>query len=142
MAVRERVLFLCTGNSCRSQMAEGLLPGLHRNCFEALSAGAKPAGYVHPRAVTMLAELGIDIRSQTTKSILDFLPPKGTLPDVVTEVCSTAKENCPTFPLEVKRRHWPFADPFHAAGSDAEQMSEFRRVRDEIRARLSTELAT
>lgn len=76
MAVRERVLILCTGNSCRSQMAEGLLPSLHGNCFEALSAGAKPAGYVHPRAVTMLAELGIDIRSQTTKSILDFLPPQ------------------------------------------------------------------
>ncbi len=139
MSNRRRILFLCTGNSCRSQMAEGFLRSLYGDRFESLSAGAKPAGYVHPRAVAVMAELGIDISGQSSKSIYDFLPPAGTLPDVVIGVCSTANENCPTFPAAVERWHWPFDDPFHAKGSEEEQMSEFRRVRDEIRARIERE---
>lgn len=141
MSVRKRILFLCTGNSCRSQMAEGFLRDLYGDRFESLSAGAKPAGYVHPRAVTVMAECGIDISHQVSKSIHDFLPSKGTPPDVVIGVCSTADENCPIFPANVARWQWPFDDPFHAAGSDEEQMSEFRRVRDEIRARIAGEFA-
>ena len=142
MTARKRILFLCTGNSCRSQMAEGLLRSLYGDRFEALSAGAKPAGYVHPRAVTVMAEVGVDIKAQTSKSIHDFVPPKGTPPDVVIGVCSRADENCPSFPVQVERWHWPFDDPFHSAGSEEEQMSEFRRVRDEIRARIVAEFAT
>jgi len=136
---RKRILFLCTGNSCRSQMAEGLLRTYHDDCCEALSAGAKPAGYVHPRAVTVMAELGIDISPQLSKSIYEFLPPRGNPPDVVIGVCSKADENCPTFPAAVERWHWPFDDPFHATGSEEALMSEFRRVRDEIRSRLDRE---
>ena len=139
MNENRRILFLCTGNSCRSQMAEGLLRSLCGDRFEAFSAGAKPAGFVHPRAVAVMAEIGIDISKQSSKSIFEFLPPKGTPPDVVIGVCSTADENCPTFPAAVERWHWPFDDPFYARGSDEEQMSEFRRVRDEIRTRIEKE---
>ena len=139
MTARQRILFLCTGNSCRSQMADGFLRHLYGDRFESLSAGAKPAGYVHPRAVTVMAECGIDISSHVSKSIRDFLPPQGTPPDVVIGVCSTADENCPVFPANVERWQWPFDDPFHATGSDVEQMAEFRRVRDEIRKRIETE---
>ena len=112
MTARKRILFLCTGNSCRSQMAEGFLRHLYGDRFESLSAGAKPAGYVHPRAVTVMAECGIDISMQASKSIHDFVPPGGTPPDVVIGVCSTADKNCPVFPANVERRQWPFDDPF------------------------------
>jgi|GEM_PF-1184582 len=136
MSARQRILFLCTGNSCRSQMAEGFLRHLFGDRFESLSAGAKPAGYVHARAVAVMAECGIDISTQVSKSIRDFLPPQGTPPDVVISVCSTADENCPVFPASVERWQWPFDDPFHATGSELEQMLEFRRVRDEIREQI------
>ena len=141
MTPRRRILFLCTGNSCRSQMAEGFLRAFFDDRIEALSAGAKPSGYVHRRAITVMAEIGIDISGQSSKSIHDFLPPKGTPPDVVIGVCSSADENCPVFPAAVERWHWPFDDPFHATGSDAEQMSEFRRVRDQIRTKIEAEFA-
>jgi arsenate reductase len=133
---RKRILFLCTGNSCRSQMAEGFLSALFGDRFEALSAGAKPAGYVHEKAIQAMAELGIDISGQTSKHIRDFLPPQGELPDVIIGVCSTADENCPVFPAAVERWHWPFDDPFHAQGTEEEKQAEFRRVRDEIRTRI------
>ncbi len=122
-------------------MAEGFLRAIAGERFESLSAGAKPAGFVHPHAVTVMAEAGIDISGQTSKSIHDFLPPKGHLPDVVIAVCSSADENCPVFPAAVERWHWPFDDPYHASGSPEEQMCEFRRVRDEIRKKLESEFA-
>lgn len=135
----QRVLFLCTGNSCRSQMAEGFLRAVGGDRIVAMSAGSQPAGYVHPQAIRAMAEVGIDISGQKSKSIHDFLPPAGTPPDVVIGVCSSANENCPVFPAAVKRLHWPFDDPFHASGSDEEQFAEFRRVRDEIRAKIESE---
>lgn len=141
MTQRRRILFLCTGNSCRSQMAEGFLRSLYGDRFEALSAGAKPAGYVHAKAIAAMQELGIDISGQTSKSIRDFLPPDGVLPDVIIGVCSTADENCPVFPAAVERWHWPFDDPFHAEGTDAQKDAEFRRVRDEIQQRIVAEFA-
>lgn len=137
---KRRVLFLCTGNSCRSQMAEGLLRNLAGDRFESLSAGAKPAGYVHPLSVQVMHESGIDISSQTSKSINDYLPPHGTPPDLIISVCGNAERECPLFPGRVERWHWPFDDPAHATGTDAEKLSEFRRVRDEIRTRLESEL--
>ncbi|MEZ6067775.1 MAG: arsenate reductase ArsC [Planctomycetaceae bacterium] len=133
---RLRVLFLCTGNSCRSQMAEGLLRSIAGDRCESLSAGANPAGYVHPLAVAVMREIGIDISGQTSKHIREFLPPLGEPPNLIIAVCSTADENCPVFPADVQRLQWPFDDPFHAAGSDEDKLPEFRRVRDEIRARL------
>ena len=133
----QRILFLCTGNSCRSQMAEGLLRAMDPKRFTALSAGSRPAGYVHPMAIEAMSELGIDIGDQVSKSISEFLPPNGTPPDLIISVCSAAETACPSFPGKVERLHWPFDDPAHATGSDEEKMAEFRRVRDEIRSRLT-----
>ena len=133
---KKRVLFLCTGNSCRSQMAEGLLRELGGHRHEALSAGAAPAGYVHPQAVEVLREIGIDISRHASKSITDFLPPNGVPPDLIVSVCDAAAENCPTFPGNVERLHWHFDDPAHATGSDEEKMTCFRRVRDEMRSAI------
>ncbi len=103
----------------------------------ALSAGAKPADFVHPLAVEAMAEMGIDISSQTSKHINEFLPPNGTPPTLIISVCSSAEKECPTFPGDVERLHWPFDDPAYATGSNEERMAEFRSVRDEIKAKLS-----
>lgn len=131
-----RVLFLCTGNSCRSQMAEGFLRELGAGRYESLSAGAKPAGYIHPLATLAMKEVGIDISGQKSKSIADFLPPQGEPPDVIVSVCDAAAKECPTFPGQVERIQMPFDDPAHAQGTDEEKMACFRRVRDEIRAAI------
>ena len=139
-ASRTRILFLCTGNSCRSQMAEGLLRDLAGDRFEALSAGSNPAGYVHAGAVQAMNELGIDISDLRSKSIDEFLPPVGEPPDTIISVCSNAEHDCPTFPGNVERLHWPFDDPAHATGSDEEKLACFRRVRDEIRTALTRRL--
>ena len=129
-----RVLFLCTGNSCRSQMAEGLFRKLAGADIESLSAGARPSGYVHPLAVEVMGELEIDISGQLSKSIDDFLPPTGIPPDVVISVCDNAADQCPVFPGGgVQRLHWPFDDPADATGTNDQKRDVFRRVRDEIR---------
>ena len=133
---KKHVLFLCTGNSCRSQMAEGLLRHLAGESFTCFSAGSKPSGFVHPMAVEAMRELGIDISSQTSKSIQTFLPPDGQPPELIVSVCDSAAEQCPTFPGSVIRLHWPFDDPANAEGSDEEKMTVFRRVRDEILAAI------
>lgn len=117
-------------------MAEGLLRHLGGERFEALSAGADPAGYVHPLAVAAMADLGVDISQQTSKHISEFLPPDGEPPDLIISVCSSAEKECPVFPGSVERLHWPFDDPAHATGDDEEKLAEFRRVRDEIGSRL------
>ena len=127
---RPRVLILCTGNSCRSQMAEGILRAAAGDILEVQSAGSKPAGYVHPGAIAALAEIGIDISSHTSKSMNEFLDRD--IETVIT-VCGNADQACPVYPGQVNRHHWPFDDPAHATGTDEEVMSEFRRVRDEIR---------
>ena len=135
-SARERVLFLCTGNSCRSQMAEGLLKHLAGDRFEALSAGADPSGYVHPLAVQVMQESGIDISGQRSKHIDEFLPPGGSPPDLIISVCAAAEKQCPVFPAAVEQRHVPFDDPHHAEGNEEERLVEFRRVRDELRAMI------
>ena len=122
-------------------MAEGLLRHLAGDRYEALSAGSKPAGYVHRKAIQVLDELDIDLRAQRSKSIDEFLPPAGTPPDWIISVCSNAERECPHFPGPVDRKHWPFDDPADATGSEAEILATFRRVRDEIRARLERALA-
>jgi len=113
-------------------MAEGWLRALGGDRFEALSAGSKPAGYVHPRAIAAMAEVGVDISWQSSKSISEFLPPFGTPPDLIISVCSSAEKECPLFPGAVLRWHWPFDDPYHTQGDETQIESEFRRVRDEI----------
>lgn len=134
----KRVLFLCTGNSCRSQMAEGWLRALAGERYEPLSAGSDPAGVVHPLAIRVMGEVGIDISRQTSKPVREFLPPHGTPPDLVVTVCAAAARNCPHFPGRVERWHWPFDDPAQAPGSDADQLAAFRRIRDEIRHAIAT----
>ncbi len=117
-------------------MAEGWLRALYGDRFESLSAGADPAGYVNEKAIAAMAEVDIDISGQQSKHINEFVPPQGQNPDVIISVCSTADENCPTFPGNVERWQWPFDDPHYATGTEDEKMQEFRRVRDEIRTRL------
>lgn len=127
---KPRVLVLCTGNSCRSHMAEGILRTAAGDLLEVCSAGSKPAGYVHPKAIAALAEIGIDISGHTSKSMTDFLDRDV---ETVITVCGNADQACPMFPGQVNRYHWGFDDPAHARGTEEEVMDEFRRVRDEIR---------
>ena len=130
MTGKPRVLILCTGNSCRSHMAEGILRAAAGDILEVHSAGSSPAGYVHPKAIAALSEIGIDISAHTSKHMNEFLDRD--IETVVT-VCGNADQACPVFPGQVNRHHWPFDDPAHAEGSEDEVLSQFRRVRDEIR---------
>lgn len=127
-----RVLFLCTGNSARSQMAEGLLRSLGRSDFEAYSAGTHPQT-LHPLAVQVMRESGIDITGQQSKSLDRF---RGQSFDYIITVCDRARDHCPTFPGDNQRIHWGFADPTAVTGSEAERVAAFRRTRTEIAERL------
>jgi arsenate reductase len=124
------VLVLCTGNSCRSHMAEGILRAAAGDLLEVHSAGSRPAGHVHPKAIQVLKEIGIDISAHTSKHMNDFLNRRVT---TVITVCGHADQACPVFPGQVHRYHWGFDDPAHATGSEEAILAEFRRVRDEIR---------
>ncbi len=134
--MKQRILFLCTHNSARSQMAEGLLRHLAGDRFEVFSAGTE-ATHVRPLAIKVMAELGIDIAGQHSKTLDRYLNEPF---DEVITVCDAAAEACPVFPGAVHRRHWSFEDPSKATGSEAEQLALYRRVRDEIRARIEDEL--
>ena len=119
-------------------MAEGLLRHSAGDRFEVLSAGSHPAGFVHPLAIEALREIDIDITGQRSKSINEFLSPAGEPPDVIVSVCSAADNECPSFPGHVERIQLPFDDPIHATGTDAEKMSRFREIRDQIKAALES----
>jgi arsenate reductase len=134
--MKRRVLFICTHNSARSQMAEGLLRHLRGGRFETFSAGTE-ATHVRPLAIKAMGELGIDISGQQSKTLDRYLNEPF---DEVITVCDTAAEVCPVFPGAVRRRHWSFEDPSRATGNEAEQMEVYRRVRDEIRSRIEEEL--
>ncbi len=136
---RRKVLFLCTGNSARSQMAEALLNHLAGDRFEALSAGIEPKG-VHPMTLRVLREIDIDAGKQTSKHVRDYLG-KVVFADLIT-VCDHADENCPTvFPGVQRRYHWSFEDPAAATSNEELQLAKFRKVRDQIKARISEWLA-
>jgi arsenate reductase len=134
---KKRVLILCTGNSARSQMAEGLFRREGGERYEVFSAGTRPSS-VRPEAIAVLAELGIDISGQRSKSVDEFVDQPL---DLVITVCDNAKEACPVFPGRTQRMHWPFEDPAGAEGSEEERRAAFRRVRDQIRHRIGTFLA-
>ena len=140
MTGRKRVLFLCTGNMCRSQMAEGILRHLAPDRYEAFSAGWRPAPHVHPFAVTVMGEIGIDIGAQRAKGLEAFLPPSGTAPDAVVTLCEMARKKCPVVPGGAPRIHWPTFDPILAEGNEELRLSVFRAVRDELRARIEMEI--
>jgi arsenate reductase len=135
-AERSRVLFLCTHNSARSQMAEGLLRHLAGDRFEAYSAGTE-ATHVRPLAVRAMDEIGIDISGQESKTLNRYL---GEPFDYVITVCDEANEACPFFPGAKNRLHWSFEDPAQATGSEEERLGVFRRARDKIRERIEQEL--
>jgi len=127
-----RVLVLCTHNSARSQMAEGLLRALASDRFDVASAGTE-ATRVHPLAIRVMAELGIDLRGHRSKTVDRLLAEPW---DYVITVCDGANERCPVFPGRTTRLHWSFEDPSAATGSEDERLAVFRRVRDAIAARL------
>ncbi len=123
------VLILCTGNSCRSHLAEGILRRAAGDVLDVQSAGSKPAGYVHPLAIKVMEEIGIDISRHHSKPLSEFLNRKV---ETVITVCGNADQACPIFPGQVNRHHWGFGDPAHAQGTDEEKLKIFRRARDEI----------
>ena len=124
------VLILCTGNSCRSHLAEGILRVAAGDFVEVASAGSKPAGYVHPLAIRVMQEIGIDISEHHSKHLSEFLDRP--VQTVIT-VCGNADQVCPMFLGQMHRHHWGFDDPAQAIGTEDEQLAIFRRVRDEIR---------
>ena len=133
-APKPNVLILCTGNSCRSHLAEGILHSIAGDLFEVHSAGSKPAGFVHPLAIRVMKEIDIDISEHRSKHLSEFMT---TPVETVITVCGNADAACPVFPGQINRHHWPFDDPAHAQGTEAEQLEVFRRVRNEIRRTLT-----
>lgn len=134
--MKRRILFLCTHNSARSQMAEGLLRSLGGDNFEVFSAGTE-ATFVRPLAIKAMAELGIDISRQQSKTLARYLNEPF---DEVITVCDTAAETCPVFPGALKRRHWSLDDPSRATGTEEEQLAVYRHVRDELQLRIEQEI--
>jgi arsenate reductase len=128
--MKPTVLILCTGNSCRSQMAEGFLRAAAGDLVEVQSAGSNPTGQVHPRAIKIMAEAGIDISGHRSKHLKEFL---GQPVHTVITVCGSLDRGCPIFPGQVNRHHWPFDDPVRATGNEAEILQSFRQVRDAMR---------
>ena len=130
--LKMRVLFLCTGNSCRSQMAEGFLRHFYGGKYEVYSAGTKPS-VVNPYAVKVMAEKEVDISNQRSKSVDEY---RGQSFDKVITVCDNAKESCPVFPRKAERIHWSFIDPAEATGAEDEKLKVFRTVRDQIHSKI------
>lgn len=126
---KPKVLILCTGNSCRSHMAEAILRRQAGDLVDVYSAGSNPAGYVHPLAIEALKEIGIDASGHTSKHLGQFLD--ADIHTVIT-VCDNANEACPVFPGQMERYHWPFEDPPKAVREGESEMDAFRRVRDQI----------
>lgn len=132
MSDKKKLLFVCTGNSARSQMAERLLHHMAGDRFEVSSAGTRPTD-VKPEAIKVMDEIGIDISGHYPKFVDKFI---GQNFDYVVTVCDSAKEGCPVFPGKTERLHWSFEDPASVRGSDDERLAAFRKIRDEIRARV------
>ena len=128
--MKPMVLILCTGNSCRSHLAEGILRAAAGDLIEVRSAGSNPAGYVHPLAIQVMKEIGVDISGHRSKHLNEFL--QQPIETVIT-VCGKADQACPMFPGQINRHHWGLDDPAHAAGTEEERLAVFRRVRDEIK---------
>ncbi|HMS40575.1 MAG TPA: arsenate reductase ArsC [Pyrinomonadaceae bacterium] len=135
MSEKKKVLILCTGNSARSQMAEGLLKHITQNEYEINSAGTKPS-IVRPEAIKALAEIGIDISKNRSKSVDEFANEEI---DYVLTVCDNAQENCPYFPAKTKLIHHSFADPAEIEGDEETRLNAFRKIRDEIKKYFETD---
>ncbi|MEI9476647.1 MAG: arsenate reductase ArsC [Deltaproteobacteria bacterium] len=132
MAEAKKILFICTGNSIRSQMAEGFMKALGGEDWNVQSAGVLPS-YVHPLAVRVMMEIGIDISDQKSKSVDKFVNEAF---DIIITLCDNAAASCPTFPGQGKRLHWPIEDPVGAMGSTEERLVLFRKARDQIKKKI------
>ncbi|MDX8396136.1 MAG: arsenate reductase (thioredoxin) [Mariprofundaceae bacterium] len=132
--MKKRILFLCTGNACRSQMAEGWMKYLAGDDFEVFSAGIVAHGK-NPRAISVMKEAGIDISAQESEALDPTILNKL---DLLITVCGNADESCPTIPVTCEKLHWPFDDPGKATGTEEEVHTEFCRVRDQIRMKIET----
>ena len=130
---KKTVLFLCTGNSCRSQIAEGFARQMGAGVIEAYSAGIRPVR-INPRAIQVMSEIGIDLSTHSSKSVEAIDQDRI---DIVVTLCGDAAENCPTFPRPIRRIHWPLADPAKARGSEEEAMAVFRATREAIRIHVA-----
>ena len=133
--MKPKVLFLCTGNSARSQMAEGYLRSVAGERFDVMSAGIEPKG-LNPLAVAAMREIGVDISSQSSKDVAGVV---GTPVQYVVTVCSNAREKCPVFPATVKFIHWDLDDPAAVQGTDEEKLAAFRQARNKIAAHINNE---
>ena len=139
MTMKKRILFLCTGNAARSQMAEGLARGFYGDVLDVVSAGSRPAGWVHPLAIRALQEIGIDASEQTSKSAEPFLDQKF---DVVVTVCDSAAKDCPLWPGATRVEHWPIEDPSYGPDDPATRFDRFVATRDELKRRIDELVAT
>lgn len=137
--MKKRVLFLCTGNAARSQMAEGLARAFHGDVLDVVSAGSRPAGWVHPLAIKALAAIGIDAHDQTSKSAEQFLDQPF---DVVVTVCDSAAQDCPNWPGAKRIEHWPIEDPSWGDDDPATRYDRFVETRDELERRINDLVAT
>mgnify|MGYP001158553356 FL=1 len=134
MNKKEKVLFVCTGNSCRSQIAEGLLRELADDHYEVFSAGSHPSR-LHPASVTVMAEWGINISNQTSDSIDEYLDKNI---DIIISVCDNARQVCPTFPGNVTRIHWSIDDPFHGWGADPVDLKPYQVTRQILKEKIQS----
>ncbi|MFL6245559.1 MAG: arsenate reductase ArsC [Thermoanaerobaculia bacterium] len=131
--MKKKILFLCTGNAARSQMAEGLARADHGDILDVVSAGSRPAGWVHPLAIRALADVGIDATGQTSKSAEPFINQPF---DIVVTVCDSAAQDCPVWPNAKRIEHWPIEDPSYGPDDPATRPDRFAATRDELRRRI------
>ena len=134
MGNRTKVIFICTGNSCRSQMAEGLLRDMAGDRFEVFSAGSHPSR-LHPASIIVMAELGIDISNHSADSIDEYLVKNI---DIVISVCDNARQVCPVFPGDVQQIHWSIDDPFHGWGAEPDDLIPYREIREILKDHLES----
>jgi arsenate reductase (thioredoxin) len=134
LMTKKKILFLCTGNAARSQMAEGLARADHGDVLDVFSAGSRPAGWVHPLAISALADVGIDASEQTSKSAKDFINEDF---DVVVTVCDSAAQDCPLWPGAKRIEHWPIEDPSYGPDDPATRPDRFAATRDDLRQRIN-----
>jgi len=138
MKKKKKILFICTGNACRSQIAEGLLRSMSQEHHEVFSAGSQPSE-VHPMSIVVMQEIGIDISNHTSDPISNYLNKKI---DTVITVCDNAKQVCPNFPGKVEKIHWSIEDPFKGWSFDSKDIDNFRKVREELNQRITDFLNT
>jgi arsenate reductase len=139
LSEKKRILFLCTGNAARSQMAEGLMRAYHGETFEVVSAGSRPAGWVHPLAIRALAEIGIDASGHTSKGAAQFTHQEF---DIVVTVCDSAAQDCPHWPGAKRIEHWPIEDPSWGIDDPVTRPDRFAATRDELARRIDELVAS